>query len=667
MLLVWLAGLWLAASAAAAEIDVVAAGGRLPLDRVVEYLEDPGGRLSLHQVRALPVGSWQPHLRGVPNFGFSRSAYWFRLRLHNPGSVELERLLEFDYPILDHIAVYHASADGAVQQWRLGDKYPFKHRAFVHRNFIVPFKLAPDSRSEVWIRVVTTSSMQVPMILHTPSSLALKDQQESLLIGLYGGVAMAMLAYNLVLFLGGGRDRSYLFYVLWIASLTTFLASLNGLTFQYLWPQSTWWNDQVLIVTMACLGASASLFMLEFLSIGDRLPRTTRAVRWLVAVTIGLALAALFLPYQTLVRPTMLVLLTLTVLIGGISVSRLRAGYQPARFFALAFCLVLTGGAMLNFNKFGLIPRNWLTEYMTPIGSMVEMILFSLALADRFNNERRERERAQRLVVREQANVLQLQQQANEELESRVAARTEELASANRLLHQYLGRISRLQVVSELGPSLVHEIKQPLAAIRAFAQGTLTTMDKQQLQAPQVSYGLNRILATINEALQLIGRLRAFLARDASHNEAIDLNECVQEAVNWIRPMCASTSVVIEVSLSPGLPPVVADPVLLRQALLNLLRNALEAIDQAGSEVRRIEVSTFAEPHQIGCRIADSGPGIDPALRAQLFEPLFSTKADGMGLGLKMAQSILAESGGRLQVETPDSGACLAFVFERQA
>ena len=150
---------------------------------------------------------------------------------------------------------------------------------------------------------------------------------------------------------------------------------------------------------------------------------------------------------------------------------------------------------------------------MTPIGSMVEMILFSLALADRFNNERRERERAQRQVVRSQANVLRLQQETNEELERRVAERTNELASANRLLRQYLERISRLQVISELGPSLVHEMKQPLAAIRTLPKAPLTLMDKQRLQAPQVSYGLNRILATIDEALELMALARLYRSR----------------------------------------------------------------------------------------------------------------------------------------------------------
>ena len=662
--LAWLAlSLCLCGTLRAGEIDVAAAGDRLPLDTLIEYLPDPDAGMTLSQVQALPASHWQLHLRGIPNFGFTSSAYWFRFRLYNHSPQPLERLLEIDYPILDRVSVYQISAGHLQQQWLLGDKLPFEQRVFSHRNFVVPFSLPAEGRCEIWIRVRTTSSMQVPMTLRTSSSMAQKDQQESLLFGLYGGVAMAMLAYNLVLFLGGGRDRSYLYYLFWIASLTTFLATLNGLTFQYLWPHSTWWNNQVLIVTMCCLGGSASLFMLEFLGIGDRLPALSRAVRWLVWCTLLLGLAALVLPYELLVRPTMLVLLTLTVLIGIVSVLRLRAGFKPARFFALAFCLVLTGGAMLNFNKFGLIPRNWLTEYMTPIGSMVEMILFSLALADRFNNERRERERAQRQVVRSQANVLRLQQETNEELERRVAERTNELASANRLLRQYLERISRLQVISELGPSLVHEMKQPLAAIRTFAQGTLTLMDKQRLQAPQVSYGLNRILATIDEALELMARLRAFIARDASQREQIDLNDCVQEAVRWIRPMCSSGSVVVNMTLNPQSPRIEADPVLLRQVVLNLLRNALESISHAGSTIRHIDVETFSDHTTCGCRIRDSGPGIDATMRQHLFEPLFSTKDGGMGLGLKMSQSILEEFGGQLQIETPQTGASIAFVF----
>lgn len=648
--------------AVAADIDLATASSRLSLDSLVQYMEDPGAALSLKQVQSLPAVRWQAHQSNVPNFGFTRSAYWFRFKLHNSGRSRQERLLEVAYPILDYIDIFQFDGDKLQQHWQLGDKYPFEQRAFSHRNFVVPIGLDAQSRGEIWVRVRTTSSMQVPMTLNTSSALALKDQQESLLFGMYGGVAIAMLAYNLALFLGG-RDFTYLAYLLWVANLSTFLASINGLTFQFLWPQAVWWNDQVIVVTMCGLGASACLFSMKFLSIAKRMPRLIGPIRTLIGVTMMLAIGALFLPYNLLIRPAMTVMLLLTMLIGFISIRSLLAGFKPARFFALAFFLVLAGGAMLNFNKFGVIPRNWLTEYTTPIGSMFEMILFALALADRFNSERRERESAQRQMVRSQARVLHIQQEANEALEQRVAERTAELASANRLLSGYLARMSRLQAISELGPSLVHELKQPLAAIRSFAQGTLTLMDRERLQAPSVSYGLNRILVTVAEALALMARLRSFISREETQRELMDLNECLQEAVRWVRPMCSGAAVVLDVSLKPDLPLIYADPTLIRQVVLNLIRNALESIEAAGSVERVIFAETFSRQQWVGCRIRDSGPGIDANLRQQIFEPLFSTKSGGLGLGLKMSQSIVEEYGGRLLIEAPERGASIVFEF----
>lgn len=647
---------------ASADVDLATASSRVSLDTLVSYLEDPGAAMSLAQVQSLPNARWRVQQANVPNFGFTRSAYWFRIKLHNSGRSRQERLLEIAYPILDYIDIFQLDGDKLQQYWQLGDKYPFDQRAFSHRNFVVPIGLDAQSHGEIWIRVLTTSSMQVPLTLYTSSALALKDQQESLLFGLYGGVALAMLAYNLVLFLGG-RDLTYLAYILWVANLSTFLASINGLTFQLLWPHAVSWNDQVIVVTMCGLGASACMFTMKFLSIAKRMPRLIGSVRMLIGVTAALAIAALFLPYSLLIRPAMIVMLLLTMLIGFISIRSLLAGFKPARFFALAFFLVLAGGAMLNFNKFGVIPRNWLTEYTTPIGSMFEMILFSLALADRFNSERRERESAQRQMVRSQAKVLHIQQEANEVLEQRVAERTMELASANQLLSGYLARMSRLQAISELGPSLVHELKQPLAAIRSFAQGTLTLMDRERLQAPSVSYGLNRILVTVAEALELMARLRAFISREEAQRELIDLNECVQEAIQWVRPMCSGAAVVLDVSLKSDLPLIDADQTLIRQVVLNLIRNALESIEAADSVERVICAETYSRQQWVGCRIRDSGPGIDANLREQIFEPLFSTKSGGLGVGLKMSQSIVEEYGGRLLIEASKTGAGIVFEF----
>ena len=157
------------------------------------------------------------------------------------------------------------------------------------------------------------------MTLRTSSSMAQKDQQESLLFGLYGGVAMAMLAYNLVLFLGGGRDRSYLYYLFWIASLTTFRHTQRPdfpvpVAAFHLVERSGADRHRVLP------GRQRQPVHAGIPGIGDRPPTLSRAVRWLVWCTLLLGLAALVLPYELLVCPTMLVLLTLTVLIGIVSV-----------------------------------------------------------------------------------------------------------------------------------------------------------------------------------------------------------------------------------------------------------------------------------------------------------------------------------------------------------
>ncbi len=396
----------------------------------VEYHADPGGRMTLEQVSRLPDAQWNVSDKPNPSFGYTSVVYWFRTTLRNDGAQPQRRLYEIAAPLLDHLDVHVLDEQQRLlQHWALGDKRNFESRPVAHRHFVVPIDALPQQTLTVLARVATEGTVQMPVRVWTPAAFEHQRDRTALAQGAYFGLMLAMLAYNLFLLLSV-RDISYLWYVLWIAMLTAFVGSLTGLSFQYLWPQAIWWNDTAIVLFLSMAMATACLFTRNFLAL-KRGSRAERVVRAGATVMLVASAGTLLMPYAIAVQGVSM----LAVLLSGVAITiaalRLRDGFAPARYYLIAWSFVLTGGVVIACARAGLLPINEWTDNAPQIGSAFEAVLLSLALAARFNNERRLREQAQ-------AESLRSHREANERLEQRVQARTVELELANAQLHELI-------------------------------------------------------------------------------------------------------------------------------------------------------------------------------------------------------------------------------------
>ncbi|WP_137939670.1 ATP-binding protein [Chitinivorax sp. B] len=225
--------------------------------------------------------------------------------------------------------------------------------------------------------------------------------------------------------------------------------------------------------------------------------------------------------------------------------------------------------------------------------------------------------------------------------------------------HRFLARLSRLHIGSEFSAGVIHEMKQPLAAMLSYSQAGLRLL-QHQAEPDDVAGVLSRIQDTARHATQLVERLRAFLAREPQVASVFNLNNCAQDVISWLRPTCEEANIRIRTWLSDDLPDAWGNPVLVQQVIVNLLRNAYEALADHDADERVIVVETYChEKRHICCRISDSGPGIDEARLPRLFEPFHTTKTGGMGLGLKISRAVLGEIGGDLHVENALIGASI--------
>ncbi len=227
-----------------------------------------------------------------------------------------------------------------------------------------------------------------------------------------------------------------------------------------------------------------------------------------------------------------------------------------------------------------------------------------------------------------------------------------------------LAHASRLALVGELTASIAHELNQPLGAILSNADAAEMLLES----APESLGEVRQILADIRQddlrASEVIRRLRGLLRKHKMEIQAVDLNELTADILALIRAETRRRRVAVEAGLAANLPPVWGDKVHLQQVLLNLLLNGMEAMADMPGE-KRLTVRTALNPGGgVEIAVSDSGPGIPEDRLPHLFDPFFSTKKDGMGMGLSLARSIVEAHGGRIWAENNSpAGATFRFAL----
>ena len=240
--------------------------------------------------------------------------------------------------------------------------------------------------------------------------------------------------------------------------------------------------------------------------------------------------------------------------------------------------------------------------------------------------------------------------------EQRRAAQEAVRESRERLTH-----VARLSTMGELATGLAHEINQPLTAITLYAQAAERLAALPSPDNAEIQTALRQISTQALRAGEIIKRLRALVRNRQTQEELLDLNAVVQELAVLAETDARSNDVRLVIELAPRLPQVVGDAVQLQQVMLNLVRNAIEAV-QSGDSERLVVLRTAPCPAGVEMSVSDLGPGVDPSIRERLFQAFATTKPEGTGLGLAISRSIMENHGGQLAWrEHKPRGSCFYF------
>jgi C4-dicarboxylate-specific signal transduction histidine kinase len=233
-----------------------------------------------------------------------------------------------------------------------------------------------------------------------------------------------------------------------------------------------------------------------------------------------------------------------------------------------------------------------------------------------------------------------------------------------RLHQEALNRASRLGTMGEFAAAVAHEINQPLTAIANYSQLAKSAAEQVPPDPGAAARAASDAIEQVNRAASVIQRLRELIGLGRIRLASTSVAGLLDETASICRPELERANVDLTLRIAGDLPPVMADALQVEQVLLNLIRNAREALVQAGRHDGRIVIeASRAAPDTVALSVTDNGPGLDPDLVGQPITPFTSTKSDGLGLGLALSRSIVEAHGGSLKVENRANGLCVSFTL----
>ncbi|HUB43636.1 MAG TPA: ATP-binding protein [Acetobacteraceae bacterium] len=229
-----------------------------------------------------------------------------------------------------------------------------------------------------------------------------------------------------------------------------------------------------------------------------------------------------------------------------------------------------------------------------------------------------------------------------------------------------IAHVARITSLGALSASIAHEVNQPLAGITAHGEASLRWLHRDVPRLDEVEASIRHVIADAKRASAIIQRIRALTTRSDQERQPLNLNDLVNEVVPLVRNEARRNRAQVRLDLGTELPAVLGDPIQLQQVIINLLVNAIQAMQltEGGSHIAVVGTRADGDGHVV-LDVADSGPGVDPAHSAQLFDAFYTTKPGGMGMGLSICRSIVEAHGGTISAmsRSPEQGAVFRCVL----
>lgn len=652
-----------------------------PIGTKVELLSVPYG--SLDAQAAWMAGGYRPSTAPVPNLGISGADHWMRVEFVNRTGIA-DLVASIPYWEIDEFEAF-AYRSGRLERIALnGQEVPGRDRIGGYPELAFDLHVPGGARTSLLLRFHGEKQVLAPLSFGTATGLLSARSDRSLFIGAFAGIMIFLVLYNFFVYLSM-RDPAYLYYVLYILTLCFAQLSLHGVGQAHLWPDSPWFASHASVLFTLASMLFAGIFIHRFLGVRTLsllMDRALRGILLIIAATLIAYLAGVRLIGYQLAQ---VLSGTYSLLLLALAVHALRNGSRAARFFLAAWGFFLAGVVVYILRDMGVLPWTTLTTYSIPLGSLIEGVLLSFALADRINVLRRDKERSQAEALSASLENQRIVREQNVVLEEKVQQRTQALQESNEHLKRTQSQLvsaEKMAALGQLTAGIAHEINNPInfitsniqplrrniteiveviQAYRALTPETASTKVKE-LKERERALGLSDSIDELDDIIgsiaegskrtaEIVRGLRNFSRLDEDDLVEIDLHEGLRSTLALLGPQIKDK---VDVRFLPGdLPRVECYPGKVNQVFMNVLNNAIQAtLARAGGPAALVEVTTSTLADHVRISISDNGIGMNEDVKSRMFDPFFTTKpvGDGTGLGLAIVFGIIQEHQGHIDV-----------------
>lgn len=440
---------------------------------------DPNEEYSFDAIKSDAfLSKFQPSASSTPQTLELNTTYWFKIRIHRTDDLQNNFVLEFFDQTIDEITAYIPLTDGNYRVIDLGDHKPFSERFFKHKNFEIPLEFQHDASDGIYYFKVKSSQIaDIIIVLRSVKFFVSYALSEYFSFGIFYGMILVFSLYNLVLF-AAVRKKQYLFYVLYLLSVSLYEMSSDGIAYHYLWPDSPQWNQLAFAITLISASSFVLLFTRALFNFKDRAPWLDKLILYTIVIRAAFFLYSLFFD-RSLFNYKFIEFVPLSVaFFAGLYIYF--SGYRAARFFVIGYGFVFIGFIFKLFIMLGISSLNFgvISYYSLSFCFILEMIFFSLAIGDNLRILKREQEKMQKQVLKQMTENVALKDILNRELKSEVRKRNQELEEANILLQEQSEEISRMNELLQIdNQELKHDKQELITNVKKISRDRALSAD----------------------------------------------------------------------------------------------------------------------------------------------------------------------------------------------
>lgn len=671
-------------------------------EQSVAFYRDTTSRLTIKDVLAL--NKFKVSKAAIPSFYDTKNRiFWFRIKVHNTSNRN-RLFLNIDYPILNNVTCYKVKNNEVIDSTQNGLLTKISERALESQSILFNLSMAQGDTLDLYLKIKSDAPLFLPMKIGTYENVMLDLSGDGALVAMYIGIIFALFFYNVFIYFTV-RDVSYIYYVIYILFMGLTQITLTGYTSKFLWPQNPELTKYAIILFPAIAGISSLKFVEIFLETKKYYPRTRivfNAFGLMYIIAVLLVLMNNFYASYRIIDVGVFVLANFGIII---AVAIARKGSRPAILFLISWMVLIIFAVAFSLRNFNVLPYNKFTSYLLFVGSALQAILLSIALADRINTYKREKETSQAEALRISLENEKLIKEQNIVLEERVNERTNELVETNQQLSKTLTDLkdAQLQLVEaekmaslgQLTAGIAHEINNPINFVKSnikplnldindlfevvdmynelhnvssddFKQSLKKINQKQEeIDLDFVKNEIRLLIKGIEDGADrtavIVRGLRTFSRLDEGELKTANVHDGLESTLVLLRNSMPTYLRIEKNFKSKG--DIECFPGKLNQVFMNIINNSIQAIEEKPEkeETESIIISTLDVPgNKIEIRIKDSGTGMTEQVKHKIFEPFFTTKSVGVGTGLGMAIvfKIIEEHRGKIEVESePGKGA----------